>query len=282
MSGALIVLCGPPLPGRWALARALGRRLGAVRFPADGRPATRQAIAAALTAGRAVLVDGDLATTPERAALLQLQSAERVLVEWMCPRKEAEREIFHRYASRPRSLAELEMARYLADAARRTPVEVPRDRTALVQVGALMPLGDQVLAVVSQLGPRPPVAPMPQRATVLVVEDEADERELLAEILDELGYCVERAPDASVALALVESGGIDVVLSDQRMPGMSGVELVKALCISHPEVRSVLLTAYGDHSTVTGAVNARAVTVLSKPVRVVDLERVLEEAGAAR
>jgi two-component system response regulator (stage 0 sporulation protein F) len=81
------------------------------------------------------------------------------------------------------------------------------------------------------------------------------------------------------ALARLEAGAqVDVLISDQRMPGMSGIELTRALAERHPEVRAILLTAYGDEETVRAALQARAVTVLAKPLRVVDLERVLDEA----
>ena len=70
---------------------------------------------------------------------------------------------------------------------------------------------------------------------------------VLAEVLRELGWAVEIAPDAAVALALVESDpGIELVLSDHRMPGMTGVELARELWQRHPAVRAVLLTAFGD------------------------------------
>jgi CheY-like chemotaxis protein len=274
---ALIVLSGPPLPGRWALARALTRRLGARRFSVGTEPLPLAEIAHALASGD-VIVDGELAGAAERRALFALSSGERLLVEWVGSRAAAEREIFHRYASRPRRVAEAEMARYLADATRRASAVRPLDDEALVQVGAGMPLGDQVLAVLSALSPRPPAPLTPERATVLIVEDDADERETIAEVLRELGYTVERAPNAAVALALVEAGGIDVVVSDQRMPGLSGVELTRELSAHHPEVRSILLTAYGDAITCDGALAAHVFTVLSKPVRVIDLQRALEDA----
>src|SRR5437868_4647173 len=83
-------------------------------------------------------------------------------------------------------------------------------------------------------------------ALVLVVDDDAEQRRLLADVLHELGFGVELAPDAGVALALLEDGAhVDVLITDQRMPGMTGIELTRELRRRHPEVRSVLLTAYG-------------------------------------
>jgi CheY-like chemotaxis protein len=273
---SLIVLSGPPLPGRWALAHALTLRLGAIRRS----PSTpSDELAELASGGRPLIVDGQLATREARARVLALAADERLLVEWMCPRAEADREVYHRFASRPRCVAEEELARYLADAARREPCDEREAPLALV--GAGMPLGDQLLRVIAQLRPRPlPEPPSTRTPTVLVVEDELDQRDMVAEIVGELGYAVERAPDASVALALVEAGGIDLVVSDHAMPGMSGVELAQELRRRFPSVKSILLTGYGDLQVCNDALHAHAVTVLSKPFRVVDLARVLEEAIA--
>lgn len=102
---------------------------------------------------------------------------------------------------------------------------------------------------------------------------------MLAEVLEELGFAVEQAPDAGVALALLDEGAaVELLISDQNMPGMSGVELARTVAERHPEVRTVLLTAYSDEEMCRRAVEANAVTVLSKPLSLMDLERVLDEA----
>ena len=106
VSNAYIVVCGPPLPGRWMLARAIEQALGARRFPLHGAP-EREEVARCLIRGEYVIVDGDLPTAAERAAILSIGQGVRCMcVEWRCNRAQAEREIFHRYAARPRYLAE--------------------------------------------------------------------------------------------------------------------------------------------------------------------------------
>ncbi|HEY7957216.1 MAG TPA: response regulator [Polyangia bacterium] len=270
------------------LARALARQLGARRFSLHALPDEGD-IRAALAAGECVLVDGDLPRAAERQSLLALgEAAERVLVEWRCSRPEAEREIFHRYAARPHVLAECERAHFEADLLVREPAAESEGARVLL-VGAGAPLGDQVIQVTAAVLPRPAVeGPDRSRRGVLVVEDDAEERAVLAEVLHELGYDVELAPDAGVALALLEDerahphgARIELVLSDQRMPGMTGIELARILAAEHPEIRSVLLTAYGDEPTCRDAIAAQAVAVLEKPVHVIDLQRVLEEAEAS-
>src|SRR6185312_4437532 len=99
-----------------------------------------------------------------------------------------------------------------------------------------------------------------------------------ADVLDELGFDVEQAPDAGVALALLDEGAdVELLLSDQNMPGMSGVELARTVAARYPRVRTVLLTAYSDEDMCRRAVEANAVTVLAKPLSLIDLERVLDE-----
>jgi CheY-like chemotaxis protein len=268
MQSTLIVISGPPLPGRWALARAVARRLGARLF---------QGTAPAPADGECLIVHGDLGTAEARAAALSLPADERVLVDWMCSDAEAHREIFHRWVRRPKELAELEVERYAAWKARQAPIE-DGEAPMVVHVGARAPLADQVLRVVETLRPRPDRPAPTRRATsVLVVEDDPDQRLMLGEVLSELGCQVELAPDAAVALALLEAEPFDVVISDERMPGLSGSELAAEVAERHPATRVVLLTAYPDAPTVERALGARAKNVLGKPVSVVDLQRVLDE-----
>ncbi len=237
------------------------------------------AIVAALAAGACVLVDGDLATVAERREVLALGgAAPRVLVEWSCARHEAEREIFHRYKSRPAVLSAAEFERYLEDARVRQPVGSELEAGRVVRLSPELPRDEQLERVVAAL----PEPPEPRRVDgerrVMVVEDDADQRALIADVLAELGFVVELAPDAGVALALLDDGAeVELLISDHRMPGMSGVELSRTLAARHPTVRTVLLTAYGDEELARQAMGAHALTVLSKPLSVIDLERVLDE-----
>jgi CheY-like chemotaxis protein len=292
MPSTLVVLCGPPLPGRWRFARTIEQRLGARRL-AECTAMHAAVVARELASEVTLLADGDLATPRERRALLagaiaghgranQRPAAdEQLLVEWRCGPDLAERECFHRYASRPEVLAHGEWERYRHDAVRRVPVDDDELPGRVVRIGAGLPDASAVAHLLRILPPSrtPPPQPLPRR--VLVVEDDANERALLADVLRELGYAVDLAPDAGGALALLEDGAhVDVVVSDQCMPGMTGVELTRVLRHRHPEIACVLLTAYGDERTCHEAVAATAVTVLAKPMRVVDLARVLDEATA--
>jgi CheY-like chemotaxis protein len=268
MHSTLLVVAGPPLPGRWALARAIARRLGGrLLHDKPTRP---------LQSGECLVLHGDFATVQARAQALAISADERVLVDWICSRAEARREICHRWVRRPPALAERELRRYEEWAADSVPVD-DAEAESVVRVGAQAPLADQVLRVIETMQPRPdPIPPPRRKASVLVVEDEPEQRQLLCEVLSELGCLVEAAPDAMVALALMEVDHFDLVISDHRMPGMSGVELAAEVARRHPQTRVVLLTAHGDE-TVEEALDARARNILSKPVSVVDLQRTIED-----
>jgi CheY-like chemotaxis protein len=288
MPSTLLVLTGPPLPGRWSLARALERRLGARRFVVDrGSVALLDIMRALASAAGYVLVDGDLSTRALRAEVLELAASDddrcqRVLVEWRCTRKDAEREVFHRYASRPRVLAAAELEHYVEDARVREHIgDEAAGGVTVVAVGPELALDEQVERAVRALrvAPPPPRGSDESARRVMVVEDDPEERAVLADVLEELGFAVEQAPDAGVALALLDEGArIELLISDQLMPGMSGVELARVVAERHPSVRTILLTAFSDEEMCRRAVEAHAVTVLAKPLSVMDLERVLEEA----
>ncbi|MCU1282574.1 MAG: hypothetical protein JWM53_6120 [bacterium] len=288
MPSLLLLLTGPPLPGRWSLARAIERRLGVRRFHADRDSVPLLDILRALDSG-VVLVDGDLPTAAARAEVLEIAGElGRLTIEWRCSRKQAEREVFHRYASRPRILASAELERYLEDARAREPV-LADDAPAVVHVDADLAFDEQLAQVMRALPPtvsatvgeRALATVVDGRRRVMVVEDDAEERAVLAEVLEELGFAVEQAPDAGVAMALLDEGTkVDLLISDQQMPGMTGVELAREVGRRHAGVRTVLLTAFSDEDMCRRALEAHAVTVLAKPLSVIDLERVLEESTA--
>lgn len=113
---------------------------------------------------------------------------------------------------------------------------------------------------------------------VVVVDDEMNVRRVLATLLEQEGYVVSKAGSAVEALSHVRAADPDLVLTDLRMPGMDGLELLDQLRRTYPEIPVVLLTAHG---TVDGAVEAMkrgAYDFLTKPF---DRERVLAVLSAA-
>ncbi|MBW2267376.1 MAG: sigma-54-dependent Fis family transcriptional regulator [Deltaproteobacteria bacterium] len=121
---------------------------------------------------------------------------------------------------------------------------------------------------------------MAQPHSLLVVDDDTAMREMLASLFREKGYPVEEAASADEALERAREVEFDAVLSDVRMPGRSGVELVGELRRFRPGVPVVLMTAFGSVDAAVDAMRAGAFDYITKPFEpeavMVTLERALE------
>jgi DNA-binding NtrC family response regulator len=107
---------------------------------------------------------------------------------------------------------------------------------------------------------------------VLLVDDEEPQRRVLAGFLRKRGYDVEAVADADEALRVVASRTVDLVLTDLRMPGRSGVELLEAVRGVNPEIPVVVMTAYGTVASAVDAMKRGAADYLGKPVDLDELE----------
>src|SRR6266571_4769391 len=100
---------------------------------------------------------------------------------------------------------------------------------------------------------------------VLVVDDEQSARDLCVEILKGLGFEIEVADSGTRALAILESGDTDIVLSDVRMPGLNGIELLKIIRQRYPETDVVLMTGHGTVPASVEAIKLGAYDYILKP-----------------
>ncbi len=109
----------------------------------------------------------------------------------------------------------------------------------------------------------------------LVVDDEKTQRETLRTVLESWGHQVQEASSGQEALELLEGKPIDVIMTDLRMPGMTGLDLLAAAREARPDIDVIVMTAYGS---VVGAVQAMkngAVDFITKPIDLDQLEIVL-------
>ncbi len=106
---------------------------------------------------------------------------------------------------------------------------------------------------------------------ILVVDDESAMRIALTEALERSGWAVTAVESGPAALAALERGGYALVLSDMRMPAMSGAELLAAVQARHPDVPMVMMTAYGTVEDAVAAMKAGAREFLTKPFSPQDL-----------
>ncbi len=116
------------------------------------------------------------------------------------------------------------------------------------------------------------------RYRVLIVDDEADSREALAELTQRWGYDVQTASDGTEALRRAIEGHPDVILTDLVMPNMDGLWLLRALRAELPDCPVVLLTGRGTIQTAVQAIKEGAYDFIEKPLEVPRLRIVLERA----
>lgn len=103
--------------------------------------------------------------------------------------------------------------------------------------------------------------------TILVVDDEEANRLALERIFAREGYTVRTAPDGRVALESLRDGAVGVVLTDLKMPGISGLELLRVARQVSPETQVIVVTAYGSVETAVEAMREGAYDFVTKPLR---------------
>jgi two-component system NtrC family response regulator len=117
----------------------------------------------------------------------------------------------------------------------------------------------------------------PIRGRLLVVDDEAPQRLMLESLLGRAGFEVVSAADGNEALARLAQASFDLLLTDQRMPGMDGLELLDRARRAQGELPIVLMTAYGTVSTAVEAMKRGAADYLTKPFERDELLLVVEK-----
>jgi len=128
----------------------------------------------------------------------------------------------------------------------------------------------------TMLGPDAAGANGIDRAKVLVVEDDPDIRKILELFLTEKAFRVKSAESAPQALEMLAEEPIDLILSDVRMPGMSGLDLLRHLKERDPEIQLVLMSAYSSVKDAVEAIRLGAADYVEKPIDFRRLERVLQ------
>ena len=113
---------------------------------------------------------------------------------------------------------------------------------------------------------------------ILIVEDDDIFLRPLQRSLERAGYEVLTRPSGEDALDLLKSDDVDVVLSDKRLPGMDGVELVRRVKVEHPDLAVVMMTAYGTIDSAVESVRLGAADYLVKPFEVAELLIVIRQA----
>lgn len=122
-----------------------------------------------------------------------------------------------------------------------------------------------------------------EATAVLVVDDETDFSDLLAARLTKRGFTVTNAADGSTALqTLATDASLAVVVLDLSMPGMDGIETLRAIKKHHPLIEVIMLTGKGTVHTAVEAIKWGAYNYLIKPCDIEDLGTFIHDAAQHR
>jgi DNA-binding NtrC family response regulator len=120
------------------------------------------------------------------------------------------------------------------------------------------------------------------RFDLLIVDDDAEFRELLLRRLEQSGFAVQAAGSGEEALKAAQRRHFDVAVVDMHMPGLSGLELLEKFKSSHPDCEILMLTGQGSIDTAVQALRAGAFHYLLKPCSLADLEVQINKAAEHR
>lgn len=117
----------------------------------------------------------------------------------------------------------------------------------------------------------------PEKPSILIVEDEAKMRRLLELQLAEEGFQARTAPDAETGLQILNKNPFDLVVTDFKLPGMSGLEFLHAVKRIDAEMPVVMMTAYGTVESAVDAMKAGASDYVLKPFSLAELVLVIRK-----
>lgn len=113
---------------------------------------------------------------------------------------------------------------------------------------------------------------------VLIIEDDANMRDMLAVSLQRRGFETTSSDSAPAGLAALGQTKHDVVVTDINMRGQDGIELCRQLAESHPDLPTIVITAFGSMDTAIAALRAGAVDFLPKPFELEALSAAVDKA----
>ncbi|MDI6802992.1 MAG: sigma-54 dependent transcriptional regulator [Bacteroidota bacterium] len=117
------------------------------------------------------------------------------------------------------------------------------------------------------------------KLTILIVDDEANQRKILAGHLKKKDYNVIEASSAEQGIELANKNMVDLILTDFKMPGKTGLDLLKEVRANNPEAAIVIMTAFGTIENAVDAMRAGAYDYITKPIDFDELELLIQRLG---
>lgn len=112
---------------------------------------------------------------------------------------------------------------------------------------------------------------------ILIVDDQYGIRILLNEVLQKEGYDTYQAANGLQALEIVQENVPDLILLDMKIPGMDGIEILKRVKALYPDMKVIIMTAYGELDMIQEAMDLGAITHFAKPFDIVDIREAVKK-----
>jgi len=111
------------------------------------------------------------------------------------------------------------------------------------------------------------------KGKILIVDDQFGIRILLNEVLQKEGYDTFQAANGLQALEILNGHVPDLVLLDMKIPGMDGIEILKRMKVLQPDIKVIIMTAYGELDMIQEAMDLGAITHFAKPFDIDDIRK---------
>jgi len=122
----------------------------------------------------------------------------------------------------------------------------------------------------------------PGKKKILVIEDDREMRSLLQDYLEEEGYAVGTTDDGSEAFRKLAKESFDLILTDIRMPGLSGLDILPGLKKIQPGVSIIVITAFGSEDIQARALARGGDAYLEKPLHLEELKTMVKRLLSSR
>ncbi|MGE5343406.1 MAG: sigma-54-dependent transcriptional regulator [Candidatus Omnitrophota bacterium] len=116
-----------------------------------------------------------------------------------------------------------------------------------------------------------------EKAKILIVDDDPSIRNMLSIVLKKSNYDVALAESSEYALTLLKGETVDLIISDIKMPGIGGIELLKKIKIIKSEIPIIMITAYASANDAVEAMKLGAADYITKPFNLDELRLIIEK-----
>ncbi|WP_046216632.1 response regulator [Paenibacillus wulumuqiensis] len=116
-----------------------------------------------------------------------------------------------------------------------------------------------------------------EQKKILIVDDQNGIRILLVELFSNEGYQMFQAANGKAALEVVEQEVPDLVLLDMKIPGMDGLEILRHIKSTHPQIHVIMMTAYGELDIIQKARDLGAIGHFTKPFDIDEMRKAVDQ-----